>query len=465
MFSIFTVRSILFMSSIALHSNRVVTPSGVINATVIIRDGLIIDVVHGVADGFGDAFTSFHNKVLMPGIIDPHVHINEPGRTDWEGFNTAGRAAIAGGITSMVDMPLNSSPVTTTVKAFDEKINATQGQLHTNIGFWGGVIPGNEKEIEGLIKKGVLGFKAFLTHSGIDEFPNTTEDDLRKVMPIIANSGLPLLVHCELTSTSSLFTVNSERSTVNDERSYQHYLHSRPRQWENDAIALMIRLCEEFNCSTHIVHLSSADAISQIIDAKQKGLPLTVETGQHYLYFNAEDIKDGATQYKCAPPIRERENNELLWQALKDRVIDFVATDHSPAPPDMKQMQSGDFMKAWGGISSIQFALPVLWTAAKKRGCNVEDIAEWLCEQPASFIGRSASKGKIRKGNDADLVVWDPEKKFVVTEEMIQHKHKITPYLNEELSGVVEQTWLAGEKVYDGGKFLHLNKGKLLFNL
>jgi allantoinase len=224
----------------------------------------------------------------------------------------------------------------------------------------------------------------------------------------------------------------------------------------------MIRLCEEFNCRTHIVHLSSADSIEQIIGAKRRGLPLTVETGQHYLYFTAEDIRDGQTQFKCAPPIREEINNEELWDALKNGTIDLVATDHSPSLPGMKELTSGDFMKAWGGISSIQFALPALWTAAKKHECTLYDMAKWLCEGPAKLAGKQDSKGKIAIGYDADLVIWDPEKTFMVTENSIRHKHRVTPYLNEELSGVVEQTWLAGEKVFDSGKFLHLNKGKII---
>ena len=353
--------------------------------------------------------------------------------------------------------------MTTTANAFDEKINATVGQLHIHCGFWGGLVPGNEKEIEPLIDKGVLGFKAFLTHSGIDEFPNVTEDDLRKAMPVIAKNGLPLLVHCELSSPlPSLRSAGSgeARRGVGGEV-YQNYLASRPKKWEDDAIAMMIRLCEEFDCRTHIVHLSSADSIEQITKAKGKGLPLTVETGQHYLYFNAEDIKDGQTQFKCAPPIREKANNEKLWQALKESVIDFVASDHSPAPPAMKEMVSGDFMKAWGGISSIQFALPVLWTAAKKHDCSLNEIAKWLCEKPAILTGKQNIKGKIAKGYDADLVVWDPELKFTVTESMIYHKHKITPYLGEKLYGVVEQTYLEGEKVFDRGEFI-LNKGTIL---
>lgn len=283
-------------------------------------------------------------------------------------------------------------------------------------------------------------------------------------MPIIAKHGLPLLVHCELSSPIPHLPLAT--------RHYQEYLSSRPKKWEDDAIALMIHLCEEFNCRTHIVHLSYADSIEQIVKAKQKGLPLTVETCQHYLYFNAENIPDGRTEFKCAPPIREKANNEKLWQALKEGMIDYVATDHSPAPPAMKELISGDFMKAWGGISSIQFALPVLWTAAKKHGCSLQDIAKWLCENP-SLLPQLKSKGKIAKGYDADFVVWDPERSFTVTKDMIHHKHKITPYLNEELYGVVKQTWLGGEKVYDGacpdglpgrGKFLHLNKGSILYH-
>src|SRR5258706_11335554 len=269
-------------------------------------------------------------------------------------------------------MPLNSSPVTTTSKAFDEKIRAAAGQtgtvrpvsnLHANCGFWGGIVPGSKNEIEPLMKKGVLGFKAFLTHSGIDEFPNVTENDLSKAMPIIAKYNLPLLVHCELSDDRQRIT--------SDNKSYQNYLASRPKNWEDDAIALMIRLCEKYNCRVHIVHLSSANSIEQIAKAKQKGLPLTAETAQHYLYFNAEEIRDGQTQFKCAPPIREKENNDRLWEALKDGIIDFVATDHSPALPELKELEDGNFTEAWGGISSLQFALPVLWTAAKKHGCGL----------------------------------------------------------------------------------------------
>ncbi|MEO7983776.1 MAG: allantoinase AllB [Bacteroidota bacterium] len=451
------------MQDVAIISNRVITPDGTRKAVVLIKRGRITGIVNELPAG-DFSVTDIGDDVLMPGIVDPHVHINEPGRTNWEGFDTATKAAIAGGITSLVEMPLNASPVTTTAAAFDRKIHATEGKLHTNCGFWGGIIPGNENEIEPLVKKGVLGFKAFLTHSGIDEFPNVTEEDLRKAIPLIAKYDLPLLVHCELSA-------NGQQPTANN-KSYQEYLSSRPKKWEDDAIALMIRLCQEFHCRTHIVHLSSADSIGQIAKAKEQGLPLTVETAQHYLYFAAEEIKDRRTEYKCAPPIREKANQERLWQALKDGIIDFVATDHSPAPPGMKEKATGDFMKAWGGISSLQLALPVLWTAARQHDCSLSDIAKWLCWNPALLPGLKR-KGKIAKGYDADFVTWNPERSFVVSENSIYHKHKITPYLKEELYGVVGQTWLNGEKVFDETtpdsgkgqtKFLHLNKGHILYH-
>ncbi|EHQ30461.1 allantoinase AllB [Mucilaginibacter paludis] len=441
------------MSLFAIKSTNIILPDGIAKGLILIENGLIIDVlpfnaiVNCTVEDVGD-------KIVMAGVVDPHIHINEPGRTDWEGFNTATKAAIAGGLTTLVDMPLNSAPVTTSVSAFKAKLAATKGQLHTNCGFWGGVVPGNTNEIEPLIKMGVLGFKAFLTHSGIDDFPNATEADLRKAMPIIAKYNLPLLVHCELTDD---FKVKDQ-----DPVSYAHYLASRPKYWEDQAISLMIALCEEYRCRVHIVHLSSANSIDQIAQAKQKGLPLTVETGQHYLYFNAEDIQNGQTQFKCAPPIREQANNNLLWEALKSGIIDFVATDHSPAPPDLKQLQSGDFTKAWGGISSLQFALPVLWTAAKARNCTVTDMAKWLAKEPAKLIGKSGTKGKIAKGYDADLIVWDAEETFILTEAMIQHKHKVSPYLGQQLYGKIEQTYIAGTLVFNGGNFIALNQGKVI---
>ncbi|WP_207510334.1 allantoinase AllB [Longitalea luteola] len=445
------------MFDLAIIGNHICTPEGIRAGVVLIKDGIIADVVTSLSGKVSKTEIDIGEKLLIPGIIDPHVHLNEPGRTHWEGFDTGTRSAAAGGITTLVDMPLNCSPVTTTVSAFDKKLTSAQGQLHVDCGFWGGIIPGNRADIENLIQKGVLGFKAFLTHSGIDEFPNVTESDLRAVVPVIARHNLPLLVHCELSS-------NIQGQSTNNDRSYQQYLSSRPKAWENDAIALMIKLCEQYRCHVHIVHLSSAESIEPIKQAREKGLPITVETAPHYLHFNAEDIPDGQPVFKCAPPIREKANNQQLWQALQEGVIDFVATDHSPAPPGIKEMGSGNLMKAWGGIASLQLALPVLWTGARKRNIPLTNIVRWLCEKPAILPGLQETKGKIAKGFDADLVVWDPNRSFTVTAEQLFHKHKMTPYLNEELFGVVEQTWLNGELIFEQGQFPALNKGKLIIN-
>lgn len=454
------------MESVAIHSTRVITPSGVIEATLILADGKIQDVLPGRVEREGVPFESFGDKVIMPGVIDAHVHINEPGRTEWEGFETATKAAAAGGITTMIEMPLNASPVTTTVDALTLKLETAKGKLHVNVGFYGGVIPSNIDDLDGLLNSGVFGIKAFLTHSGIDEFPNVTEADLRKALPILKQHGAKLLVHCELEGpvfsselsgqhATTKEPNNSELPTTNSAnipRSYQRYLASRPAHWETDAIALMIRLSEEFDVHVHIVHVSAAEALPLIRDAKKRGLRITAETCPHYLLFCAEDIPDGATEFKCAPPIRERANNELLWQALKDGTLDFVATDHSPAPPDIKEQQSGDFMKAWGGIAGLQFLLPAFWTGAKERGFSLDDVARLLCEHPADFLGLK-QKGRIAPGCDADLVIWDPEASFVVKEEDIQHRHKLTAYVRRTMSGVVNRTDVGGEVAFRIGAF------------
>jgi allantoinase len=442
------------MSLTIIKSRKAVIGNEVKEAFVVIKNGIIADVLSSIDYNVDDKLIDAGDDILMPGIIDPHVHINEPGRTEWEGFETATKAAISGGITTVVDMPLNSSPVTTTVKNFEQKISAAQHQLYTNCGFWGGVVPGNSQEIEPLIEKGVLGFKAFLTHSGIDEFPNVTEAYLRKAMPVIARHGLPLLVHCELTS---------DQFRQSNPRSYQQYLDSRPKEWEDHAIALMISLCEEYDCPVHIVHLSSANSIEQIKKAKEQGLPLTVETAQHYLYFNSEKIQDGHTEFKCAPPIREKENNEKLWLALKEGSIDFVATDHSPAPPMLKETSGGDFTKAWGGIASLQFALPVLWTAAMQRGIAITEVSKWLSVNPSKLVRLENKKGQIARGYDADLIIVNTEKSFEVKEDTILHKHKLTPYLHECLYGVVESVFLNGEKVFEASSLLQ-KKGKIILS-
>lgn len=438
-----------------LHSYRTVIKEEIREAYVWTENGKISDITFTAPASKHISIEELGNLVLMPGVIDPHVHINEPGRIEWEGFDTATKSAIAGGITTLVDMPLNSTPVTTSVEAYHQKIDAANNQLHTNLGLYGGIIPGNTHEIEGLIKAGVLGLKAFLTHSGIDDFPNATEDDLHKTMPVLAKHKVPLLVHCEL--------LDDTPHVGGDSRSYRNYLASRPRHWEDNAIAMMIRLCEQHQCHVHVVHLSSSNAIMMLKEAKAKGLPISVETGQHYLYFNAETIPDGRTEYKCAPPIREKENNDRLWTALKEGLIDFVATDHSPATPALKELESGNLMKAWGGIASIQLALPALWTAASNRGFELTDLTKWLSANPARLIGQSNSKGRIAVGMDADFAVMDPEATFKVDANKLHHRHKISPYHGEILKGVIRQTWLQGEKVYADNQFLQLNKGKILF--
>ncbi len=441
----------------ALHSTQTLIGSELLDVTLVIKDGIITDITKGKINTPDFPIEDVGDLIVMPGLIDSHVHINEPGRSEWEGFETMTKAAIAGGITTLVDMPLNSSPVTISAKTFQDKIQAAQGKLYCNCGFWGGIIPDNADKLEELIEAGVLGIKAFLTHSGIDEFPNVTMEDLRKGLSTLTKHHIPLLAHAELDEKHAGIHAFEKNPT-----SYMAYLNSRPKIWEDKAVEMMIALCEEFNCPIHIVHLSSADSLSQIKIARNKNLPLTVETCPQYLYFCAEKIPDGNTLFKCAPPIRERANNEKLWNALKDGTIDFIVTDHSPATPDLKKIESGNLKEAWGGIASIQFSLPVVWTAAKKRGFTINKIAALMSTHVAKFIGFEKTKGQFKKGYDADIVVWDPNQKFIVKAAGIHYRHKISPYVGEELSGVIKQTYLSGKKVFENGNFLSLPQGKIL---
>jgi allantoinase len=429
---------------LAVRGPRVVTPEGVRPAAVLVRGGRIAQVVAPDAVPSGCAVIDAGPAMVMPGLCDTHVHVNEPGRTEWEGFVTATRAAAAGGITTLIDMPLNCIPVTTTRAAFREKLAAISGLCWIDCGFWGGVIPGNDGELEAMLDDGVLGFKCFLVHSGIDEFPNVTVGDLDRAMPILARRGAPLLVHAELEHPHPAADPGAPAD-------YATYLRSRPASMENEAIRLLIELCKKHGCRVHVVHLSSAEALADLEVARRDGLPMTVETCPHYLYFAAEHIPRGETQYKCAPPIREAENREQLWAALQASTIDFVVSDHSPCTPHLKKLEEGDFLAAWGGISSVQLALPAMWTAARARGRSVAELARWMCERPARFAGIDRKKGAIAVGRDADLVIWDPDGEFTVEPAMIQHKHKLTPYRGERLFGVVERTILRGETVYQRG--------------
>jgi len=435
-------------------------PDGVRHAAILIKAGTIVDVVDGEVTMKNCAIEEVGDLVVMAGLVDTHVHLNDPGRSDWEGFETGTKAAAAGGITTLVDMPLNSTPVTTTVDALHQKIAAASGFQWVDCGFYAGLIPENKNAMAPLIDAGVLGVKTFLIHSGIDDFPNTTEADLRSAMPTIARHGLPLLAHAELNRDQSGDVDGNAEN--HDPRSYAAYLASRPRTWENEAVNLMIDLCREYRCRTHIVHLSSAEVLPALKKARQEGLPITVETCPHYLFFAAEEIPGGDTRFKCAPPIREKENREQLWTALQDGVIDFIASDHSPCPPKLKRLDTGDFQRAWGGIASLQFGLPVMWTAARKRGFSMAHLSEWMSRRPAAFVGLEGRKGAIAKGYDADFVVWNPEANFTLTSELIQHRHKITPYAGQTLFGVVEKTFLRGIEIYEGGSFLLGPMGKTL---
>ena len=439
----------------AIASQKVLTLEGEKPAAILIKGEKILDVVSIENIPENCPTEDMGNNMIMPGLVDAHVHINEPGRTDWEGFETATKAAAAGGITTIVDMPLNCIPVTTTVDALNQKIIATKDQLWIDCGFYGGLIPDNIQDLESLADAGVLGFKAFLSPSGIDEFPNISEKHLREALHILAKKGIPVLVHAELENGA---TSSEENKT------YKYFQESRPKSWENNAIKLLIQLCREFNVHIHIVHLSSADILPEIAQTRKDGFPLTVETCPHYLHFSSERISDGDTRFKCAPPIWNGENRENLWAGLEEGIINFITSDHSPCTPELKNLEAGNFEKAWGGISSIQFALPVIWTECKQRGYSLEQLINWMSNQPAKFIGKDQQKGQISPGFDADLVCWNPDKKYIIKKEAIHHKNKLTPYEGESLYGVVNATFLRGQKVYENGQFLGNPKGKIILN-
>jgi allantoinase len=441
----------------AFISERIVTPQGTRPGTLLVEDGKIRAIcrlseipAHALTHDCG-------NHALLPGLVDTHVHINQPGRTEWEGFRTATRAAAAGGYTTLVDMPLNCLPETTTVAALEEKRSSAKGECFVDWAPWGGAVADNQQHILPLARAGVLGFKCFLIYPGCDGFTMIDQHQLEVALPSIAESGLPLLVHAELAGPIDAATPGLRDA---DWRSYATYLASRPDQAELEAIRLMIRLCRQYRFRLHIVHLSTSLALEELRVARAEGLPITVETCPHYLHFAAEEIADGATLLKCAPPIRSKENQQQLWRGLRDGIIDMVVTDHSPCPPAMKGEDSGRFDLAWGGIASLSLAPSVIHTECRRRGFTLDDIVRWMSSAPAALAGISHRAGTLEPGRDANFVVFDTDAKFTVTTEKLHYRHAISPYLNETLRGAVKVTYLRGEAVYRDGSFASKPSGR-----
>lgn len=445
------VGSVVMPVDLVVRGARVFTPVGERPAAVHVdrARGTIVAVTDPEAVPAGVEVIDAGTACLLPGLVDTHVHINDPGRTDWEGFETATRAAAAGGVTTLVDMPLNSIPPTTTLEGLKAKVRALEAKAHVDVALCGGLVPSNPKGLAELFAEGVLAFKCFLAESGVDEFSHVHESELREGMKALARIGAPLFVHAELPEPLS----EGEKAAMGlDPRRYATYLASRPRRAEDAAVELVLRVARDTGARAHIVHLSSSDALGLVRRAREEKTALTVETCPHYLTFAAEEIPDGATEYKCAPPIRERNNREKLWDALREGLVDQVVTDHSPSTAALKCSGSGDFMKAWGGISSLQLGLAAVWTEAKARGRTVRDLVEWMSAAPARLAGIHGRKGAIAAGFDADLVIWDPEADFIVDAATLEHRNKLTPYQARNLQGSTLRTILRGETIYERGR-------------
>ncbi|MER5980398.1 allantoinase AllB [Streptomyces sp. NPDC001857] len=438
-------------ADLVLRSTRVVTPEGMRAASVAVTAGVITAVLpHDVRPPEGARLEDLGDDVLLPGLVDTHVHVNDPGRTEWEGFWTATRAAAAGGITTLVDMPLNSLPPTTTVDHLRTKQRTAADKAHVDVGFWGGALPGNVEDLRPLHDAGVFGFKAFLSPSGVEEFPHLGREALARSMAEIAGFGGLLIVHAE----------DPHRLDAAPRRGgprYADFLASRPRQAEDSAIAVLVSEAERLHARVHVLHLSSSDALPLIAAAKADGVRLTVETCPHYLTLTAEEVPDGASEFKCCPPIREAANQDLLWKALADGTVDCVVTDHSPSTADLK---TGDFATAWGGISGLQLSLPAVWTEARRRGHGMEDVVRWMSTRTAALVGLDR-KGAIEAGRDADFAVLAPDETFTVDPAALQHRNRVTAYAGRTLHGVVKSTWLRGERILADGEFT-APKGRLL---
>ncbi|MGV9427529.1 allantoinase AllB [Streptomyces sp. NPDC003656] len=436
-------------AELALRSTRVVTPEGVRSATVTVAAGTVTAVLPYDAPLPGAIrLEELGDHALLPGLVDTHVHVNDPGRAEWEGFRSATRAAAAGGITTLVDMPLNSLPPTTTTAHLDIKRSAAQGRTHIDVGFWGGALPGNVKDLRPLHEAGVFGFKAFLSPSGVDEFPHLEREQLARSLAEIAGFDGLLIVHAE----DPARLADAPAGTA-----YAGFLASRPHAAETEAIAQLIEQAKKVKARVHVLHLSSAAALPLIAAARAEGVRLTVETCPHYLTLTAEEVPDGASEFKCCPPIREAANQDLLWQALADGTIDCVVTDHSPSTADLK---TADFATAWGGISGLQLSLPAVWTEARRRGHDLADVVRWMSARTAALAGLDR-KGAIAPGRDADFAVLAPEETFTVDPARLQHRNPVTAYAGKALHGVVKSTWLRGERVYAEGEFSE-PKGRLL---
>jgi allantoinase len=425
-------------------------------AAIAVEDGRIIAVKSHDEIPASTNIHDFGDLVLMPGFVDTHVHVNEPGRTHWEGFQTATRAAAAGGITTVVDMPLNCLPETTTVSALEAKRAAAAGKCYIDWAAWGGLTDANHEHIQPLANAGVRGYKCFLIDPGIDGLTMLSTEGLERAAPLIAHTGLPLLVHAEMPEPIEVAAAGLAGA---DWKEYATYLLSRPDAAEMEAIRLLVRLCRQFRFRVHIVHLATGLALDELGKARREGLPISVETCPHYLHFAAENIPASATLLKCAPPIRSKQNREELWNGLRNGIIDMIATDHSPCPPEMKQQHEGDFSKAWGGIASLPLAASIVWTGMRKRDIPLQELSRWMAQAPAELAGMSATKGSIAVGRDADFVVFDPEASFQVQSERLHYRHPISPYLGESLDGVVKQTFLRGRKIYSEEGFVQSAAG------
>ena len=457
----------------ALRSRRIITPHGERDGIVTFADGIILGV-HDPGDlPAGAVLENLGDAALLPGLIDVHTHINEPGRTEWEGFATATRAAAAGGFTTVIDMPLNCLPETTDVEALQVKRDAAQrggsgdsNQCMVDYALWGGAVDGNQHQLEPLALAGVPGFKCFLIYPGCDGFTSIDRANLELALPHIAQTGLPLLVHAELAAPIDAAVARLNSSGA-DWRTYATYLASRPDEAELQAIQMLLDLCRQYRFRLHIVHLATALALPMLAAAKAEGLPVTVETCPHYLHCAAEDIADGATLFKCAPPIRSRDNREALWQGLLDGTIDLIATDHSPCPPAMKRLtatqpgeEAGRLDQAWGGIASLSVAFPLLAHECVARNIPLTRLMQWMSAAPALLAGLDMQVGSIEPGKHANFVVLDTSAVTTVNEDTLHYRHKVSPYMAEQFRGKVTSTYLRGERIFHEGTFPLPPKGR-----